>query len=199
MYAKYFEVDQAQPCDTGLGCATKLLEDENGQDTGKSGTVTFQAENYAQIPSNLTQSTDGSCGVGTFNKCADGLCCSPFGFWYSRILFLNFVNIIRSGDTSDYCNNCQGPEFGSGCQSRSITTLFQTAMASGTTDEIAGGQYYFDRANNLFWTWDTATLIERKFNDIVMARGLGGVMAWSLAQDSYDYSHILALQRGAKK
>ncbi|POS84888.1 hypothetical protein EPUL_003825 [Erysiphe pulchra] len=184
MYAKYFKVDPAQPCDTGLGCATELLEDENGQDTGKSGTVTFQAENYAQNLSNITETTDNSCGLGVLKKCADGQCCSPYGF---------------CGNTSEYCSNCQGPEFGSGCQKPSTKTPFQTAMENGITDEVAGGQYYFDRANNLFWTWDTAALISRKFTDVVAARGLGGVMAWSLAQDSYDYSHILALQKGAKE
>ncbi|KAI6251026.1 hypothetical protein HI914_00331 [Erysiphe necator] len=184
MYAKYCKVDPAQPCATGLGCVTELLEDENGNDTGKSGTVTFQAENFAQIPSNITETTDGSCGASTLTKCADGECCSAFGF---------------CGSTPDYCNNCQGPAFGSGCQTPSISSLFQNAIANGITDEDAGGQYYFDRANNLFWTWDTAALIARKFNDIVAARGLGGVMAWSLAQDSYDFSHILALQKGARE
>ncbi|KHJ30953.1 putative extracellular chitinase [Erysiphe necator] len=114
-------------------------------------------------------------------------------------LVLNFANRTYSGSTPDYCNNCQGSAFGSGCQTPSISSLFQTAIANGITDEDAGGQYYFDRANNLFWTWDTATLIARKFNDIVAARGLGGVMAWSLAQDSYDFSHILAIRDGVSR
>ncbi|KHJ35432.1 putative extracellular chitinase [Erysiphe necator] len=126
----------------------------------------------------------------------------PFPFPISILvlhLVLNFANRTCSGSTPDYCNNCQGSAFGSGCQTPSISSLFQTAIANGITDEDAGGQYYFDRANNLFWTWDTATLIARKFNDIVAARGLGGVMAWSLAQDSYDFGHILALQKGARE
>jgi chitinase len=45
---------------------------------------------------------------------------------------------------------------------------------------------------------DTPALISRKFTEIVEARGLGGVMAWSAGEDSYDWSHLLALQKGAR-
>lgn len=69
-------------------------------------------------------------------------------------------------------------------------------MANGTTDEDAGGQYYYDSVNNVFWTWDTPALIEEKFEKIVKTKGLGGVMAWSAGEDSYDWSHMLALQKG---
>lgn len=69
-------------------------------------------------------------------------------------------------------------------------------MANGITDEAAGGQYYFDRGNNLFWTWDTPALTGRKLSEIVVSRGLGGMMGWGLGQDSYDFSHILALRDG---
>ncbi|POS83804.1 hypothetical protein EPUL_005671 [Erysiphe pulchra] len=184
MYAKYFRVDPTKPCATGLGCATELLEDVNGQDTGKSGTMTFQAENYAQPPNNLTESTDGSCGIKALKKCSGSNCCSSSGF---------------CGTSPEYCNNCQGSAFGAGCQTPSIASLFQTAMANGITEEAAGGRFYFDRGNNLFWTWETPALIARKFSEIVEARGLGGVMAWSLGQDSYDFSHILALRDGVTR
>ncbi|KAI1330105.1 family 18 glycoside hydrolase [Xylariaceae sp. FL0255] len=39
-YAKYFET--AGECKQPLGCPTVLLEDANGQDTGKSGAITFK-------------------------------------------------------------------------------------------------------------------------------------------------------------
>lgn len=71
-------------------------------------------------------------------------------------------------------------------------------MANGATDEEAGGEYYYDAENSLFWTWDTAALIGRKFTEIVEARGLGGVMAWSAAEDSWDWSRTLALQKGVE-
>ncbi|TVY53476.1 Endochitinase B, partial [Lachnellula suecica] len=38
-YAKYFTTDSTQPCETGLGCATVLLENEDGSDTGKSAAM----------------------------------------------------------------------------------------------------------------------------------------------------------------
>jgi hypothetical protein len=63
-------------------------------------------------------------------------------------------------------------------------------MAHGVTDKRLGGQYYFDAANRLFWTWDTPALISQKFDQIVRKYKLGGVMAWSLGEDSYDWSHI---------
>ncbi|KAI1003502.1 hypothetical protein K3495_g4703 [Podosphaera aphanis] len=181
MYAKWFTLDLSVPCENGLGCKTALLENPNGTDTGLSGAITFEASNYAGIPNNLTESTDTSCGPTSFHFCAANLCCSQYGF---------------CGDTPSHCTGCQGPAYGSGCTTPSITSLFQTAMANGIKDEAEGGQYYFDRENKIFWTWDTPELIARKFTDIVAARNLGGVMAWSLGEDSFDFSHILALQRG---
>jgi chitinase len=67
------------------------------------------------------------------------------------------------------------------------------------TDEQAGGQYYFDATNRLFWTWDTPALISRKFDQIVRKYRLGGVMAWSLGEDSFDWSHIKTMASELKK
>lgn len=71
-------------------------------------------------------------------------------------------------------------------------------MANGYTDEVNGGQWYWDPAGPFFWTWDTPALVTRKFNDIVKARGLGGVAAWSLGEDSYDFSLLKAIQAGVR-
>jgi hypothetical protein len=68
-------------------------------------------------------------------------------------------------------------------------------MTHGVTDKHAGGQYYFDAANRLFWTWDTPELISQKFDQIVRKYRLGGVMAWSLGEDSYDWSHIKTMAK----
>ncbi|CAD6501518.1 BgTH12-01774 [Blumeria graminis f. sp. triticale] len=181
MYAKWATIDANQTCQNGLGCATAELESPDGSDTGLSGAITFELENYATPPTNMTESVDGACGptAGTF--CAAGNCCSAFGF---------------CGDSAAHCDACLGPVFGSGCKTESLSEKFQTAMKNGVTDEQAGGEYYYDQQNNLFWTWDTPQIISRKFNDIVKPRNLGGVMAWSLGQDSFDFSHILALQKG---
>lgn len=182
LYTKYFKLDASKPCENGLGCATVLLENADGSDTGMSGAVTFEAYNYAKPTGNLTESTDGTCGPSVSKYCAEGMCCSLYGY---------------CGDSPAYCNACLGSSYGSGCNETSIIERFQEAMSNGRTDEIAGGEYYFDRIHHLFWTWNTPALITRKFRDIVDARNLGGVMAWSLGGDSYDYSHILALQKGA--
>ncbi|RYP49351.1 hypothetical protein DL768_004911 [Monosporascus sp. mg162] len=69
-------------------------------------------------------------------------------------------------------------------------------LASGQADTTEGGQWYWDPATSNFWTWDTPDFIAQKFKDIVKARGLGGVMAWSLGEDSSDFAYIKALQAG---
>lgn len=79
-----------------------------------------------------------------------------------------------------------------------IPPSFTTAMANGVTDEENGGQWYWDAGSRVFWTWDTPALIARKFEEIVKSRGLGGVFAWSLAQDSHDWSHLKAMQEGVQ-
>lgn len=72
------------------------------------------------------------------------------------------------------------------------------AVANGIADEEQGGQWWWDADEEVYWTWDTADLIARKFSEIVVPKKLGGVFAWSLAQDSYDWSRFKALQAGVK-
>lgn len=36
--------------------------------------------------------------------------------------------------------------------------------------------------------------MQRKFTDIVDKLKIGGVMAWSLGEDSYDWSHVNVLK-----
>jgi chitinase len=74
--------------------------------------------------------------------------------------------------------------------------LWRRASTGGKTDEQAGGQYYWDKEANIFWTWDTPALIERKFNEIVGVEKLGGVMAWSLGEDGMNWEHLEAMQKG---
>lgn len=75
---------------------------------------------------------------------------------------------------------------------------FVNAMENGKVDEEVGGAWYWDSGKNVFWTWDTPDLISQKFEKIVAAKGLGGVMAWSLAQDSHDWSHFKAISAGVE-
>ena len=75
---------------------------------------------------------------------------------------------------------------------------FLNAIRNGKEDSEAGGQWFWDADKSVFWTWDTPELIARKFDEIVKPKGLGGVMAWSLAQDSYDWSRFKAMQAGVQ-
>ncbi|KAI1266657.1 glycoside hydrolase superfamily [Xylariaceae sp. FL1019] len=116
LYAKYFEVIGS--CDQPIGCTTAELEDEYGNDTGRSGASTFFEE--------------------------------------------------------------------------------PSVLDMGQADDKEGGQWYFDHTNSTFWTWDTPGFIAQKFDKIVKAKSLGGVMGWSVGEDHADFSYIKAIQQGLK-
>ncbi|KHO00703.1 chitinase 18-11 [Metarhizium album ARSEF 1941] len=124
-YAKYFTTKDGAECANPTGCPTAVLEAADGSDTGLSGAVTFEVENY---------------------------------------------------------NNA----------------AFVKALTNGQTDTAKGGQWYWDSSAKQYWTWDTPDLVSRKFKEIVATKKLGGVFAWSLAQDSHDWSHFKAMQAGVK-
>ncbi|KAK7989499.1 hypothetical protein PG990_006366 [Apiospora arundinis] len=174
-YAKYFQTAKGVDCSGGpVGCP--ILPAENatdGSDLGTSGAITFELAN------------DGSCGKGTFNTCqgvADAGCCSQYGF---------------CGATPAHCGaGCQAG-FGT-CKGPQIGASFVSALKESKTDEVLGGQWWWDASNELFWTFDTVPLMQRKFKEIVAARGLGGIFAWSLGEDSYDWSHLKAMREGVK-
>ena len=75
---------------------------------------------------------------------------------------------------------------------------FGPVLANGQVDEDAGGAWWWDASKNVYWTWDTPELVARKFDEIVKAKGLGGVMAWSLGEDTYDWALLKAMQAGVK-
>lgn len=188
-YAKFFALPSNSTCTGPVGCPIVQAELADGTDAGTSGAMTFEASSFPVTvdASNLTASTDGSCG--TTVTCAGttwGSCCSQYGY---------------CGNTDAHCGTGCQPDFGTGCTDTSTKTTAQSfadALENGQTDTELGGQWYIDTDASLFWTWDTAELIEEKFTKIVSAKGLGGVMAWSLAEDSYDWSHLKAMQAGVK-
>ncbi|KAF3771083.1 carbohydrate-binding module family 18 [Cryphonectria parasitica EP155] len=187
-YAKYFTLAANTTCTTGpIGCPIALAEDAEGQDTGTSGAVTFEATSFpAAGPTNLTASPDSSCGVGTSFACTgnatSGSCCSQYGF---------------CGDTSAHCGTgCQSDYGTCAAATKSTAQSFADALVQGETDTVRGGQWWVDDVAGLFWTWDTPELVARKFSEIIEAKGLGGVMAWSLAEDSYDWGLLKAMQDG---
>ncbi|KAI1497611.1 glycoside hydrolase family 18 protein [Biscogniauxia marginata] len=69
-------------------------------------------------------------------------------------------------------------------------------LPQGQADTEEGGQWYWEASKSYFWTWDTPDFVAQKFEEIVKARGLGGVMAWSLGEDSADLTYLKALQTG---
>ncbi|RDW88193.1 hypothetical protein BP6252_00225 [Coleophoma cylindrospora] len=182
-YAKWFTTDPNSDCSTNpIGCATVAMEDANGNDLGTSGALTFEPANMdpQPIPTNASTSTDGTCGAAVTLMCPETYCCSSGGY---------------CGSTNDYCGT--GCQFGWGnCTGIDITSSWQRAQAGSVSDTVRGGEYFWDSTVNIFWTWDTPTFITEKFSKIVADKSLGGVMSWSLGEDTYDNSHILAIRDG---
>lgn len=105
---------------------------------------------------------------------------------------------LTSGTGDDFCQAGCLSDYGT-CKGISVIDSWRRAEKYGKTDEKAGGQYYWDNQTNLFWSWDTPELIARKFTEIVEAKKLGGVMAWSLGEDTYKFAHLDAMQAGIKQ
>ncbi|RHZ51771.1 hypothetical protein CDV55_101725 [Aspergillus turcosus] len=180
-YAKWFTTDPNSDCaEHPIGCAVVTLENPDGSDAGTSGALTFEKSTMAAPPDNPKTSTDGTCGYAKGTKCPSGSCCSQYG---------------NCGTGNDFCQAGCLSDYGE-CKGISVTDSWRRALKDGKTDEQAGGQYYWDSTVNLFWTWDTPALIDRKFKDIVAAEKLGGVMAWSLGEDTLNWEHLKAMQKG---
>lgn len=77
-----------------------------------------------------------------------------------------------------------------------VANSFTRALHEGEYDEKKGGFYYWDADTNLWWTFDTADAIKRKFPLVVQKRRLGGVFAWGLGEDAPLYEHLGALNEG---
>ncbi|KAI4667006.1 uncharacterized protein J4E79_001687 [Alternaria viburni] len=182
-YAKYFTT-QGDCSGSPLNCPIVLAEDAQGKDTLTSGAWTFERSRMRPVDaSSLTVSRDGSCGPEKGTKCETG-CCSQHG---------------HCGTSPEHCNGACQHAFGTGCTDADVAASWQLAAKHGVTDEVAGGQYYFDATNRLFWTWDTPELITRKFDNIVRKYKLGGVMAWSLGEDSANWRHIRHMAKEVAK
>lgn len=81
-YAKWFMTDPNSDCDQHpLGCKVVKLENADGSDDGKSGSLTFEKATMSPAPANLKTSTNGKCGFSEDAKCAYGECCSQYGNW----------------------------------------------------------------------------------------------------------------------
>ncbi|KAI0480760.1 glycoside hydrolase superfamily [Xylariaceae sp. FL0804] len=186
-YAKYFEL-AAKNCTGPLGCPIVFGETADGADNGRTGTLTFETQNIYAAPlrSAMATGAEGACSyqqpLGVYRQCEPGYCCSANGF---------------CGATSAFCQSGCQPAYGTYCNTTlDVQASFQRALRGGKTDQAAGGQWYIDAASApaLFWTWETTALMRRKWCEVVAGHGLGGVMAWSLGEDSGDWSHLAQIR-----
>lgn len=173
LYAKYVELARGDSCAGPLGCPVVAAENEDGTDAHTSDYVTFEAYNLvdANVTTVGTSSTCGPNSPGT--RCPPSLCCSRYG---------------NCGETGDFCDHMCLRNFGE-CNENfepDMVKSFQKAISNGEKDDDEGAMWYIDdvEGRRFFWTWDSTEIIERKIKDIVNAKGLGGVMAWSLGEDS---------------
>ncbi|MCJ1437724.1 hypothetical protein MMC27_007111 [Xylographa pallens] len=81
---------------------------------------------------------------------------------------------------------------------KELSASYQRAMEHGRYDAEAGGHYYWDTEENLWWSWDTPEAIARKFPFIVKEKGLGGVFAWALGEDAQGFVHLKAVTAGVE-
>ncbi|OAX81857.1 hypothetical protein ACJ72_03794 [Emergomyces africanus] len=181
-YAKYFTLDPKKDCpsEKPVGCPLVRAELENGTDAGTSGIVTFEVTQISPPAVPAGVSPNMTCGPLSGFRCKDELCCSSAGF---------------CGELPEYCSSGCQPNYGK-CDGVDVGSSFRRARTNGMVDMEHGGRYYVDYEAKLFWTWETTDLIARKFEEIVREKKLGGVMAWSLGLDSYDWSHVEAMQKG---
>jgi hypothetical protein len=174
-YAKYFQTTGSSS-GSALGAPIVQAEDPiTGKDSLTSGAWTFEPAHMNPVDnSTLKPSYDGTCGPDKGTKCASA-CCSQYG---------------NCGSSPEHCGGGCWHAFGTGCTDPDVAGSWQIAASEGVADEKLGGRYFFDAANKLFWTWDSPEFIAEKFEKIVRKYKLGGVMAWSLGEDSADWSHI---------
>ncbi|MCJ1397231.1 hypothetical protein MMC11_000423 [Xylographa trunciseda] len=79
-----------------------------------------------------------------------------------------------------------------------LSASYFRAMEHGQYDYEAGGHYYWDSEENLWWSWDTPEAIARKFPAVVAGKRLGGVFAWGLGEDADAFAHLKAVTAGVE-
>lgn len=100
-YAKWFETDpnDEKECeDQPIGCKVVVMENADGSDNGKSGSLTFEKSVMSAPPANLKTSVDGTCGFDKGTKCPSGSCCSQYGNWYVTSAYPPCECLLIRGD-----------------------------------------------------------------------------------------------------
>lgn len=72
------------------------------------------------------------------------------------------------------------------------------ALEHGQYDPHGGGHHFWDKEENLWWSWDTPSAVLKKFPEIINKMGLGGVFAWGLGEDAPKFEHLTALNDGVQ-
>lgn len=77
-----------------------------------------------------------------------------------------------------------------------LSASWSKAQQQGVYDKEGGGQYFWDKDEDLWWTWDTEDAIGMKFWKAVETSGIGGVFAWGLGEDGNEWKHLDAMNLG---
>ncbi|KAI1800026.1 carbohydrate-binding module family 18 protein [Daldinia bambusicola] len=183
-YAKYFQTPPGANCTQPIGCPVVAAENADGTDSGTSGAMTFEKAHVfpPAPPKDLLASADGTCGADAGKKCPAGTCCSQYG---------------SCGSTAEYCGmGCQAA-YGN-CTAPDIVAAFVKALANSQFDKEEGGMWYWDAEASLFWTWDIPDMMIQKVFQIAVPENLGGVMAWSLGEDSANWARLISVATAVK-
>ena len=80
-----------------------------------------------------------------------------------------------------------------------LRNSWQAAQTQGNYDPNDGSCYYWDQKLDIWWTFDTADAVSNKFKTILKEFSLGGVFAWELGSDGYDFNRWKALNKGVER
>lgn len=76
---------------------------------------------------------------------------------------------------------------------QNLEASLKLALNNAKYDSEQGGSYFWDKNENIWWSWDTPEAIQKKIPLIVEKMGLGGVFAWGLGEDAPNWAHLKAL------
>ena len=88
---------------------------------------------------------------------------------------------------------------------------YQRAMKYGMDDWESGlliGHCYFDKEEQLFWSWDTPYSISKKLekvfdhlngHEMYSENDIGGVFAWGLGEDAPHFEHLKAVNKALER
>ncbi|KAL3425591.1 glycosyl hydrolase family 18 [Phlyctema vagabunda] len=77
-----------------------------------------------------------------------------------------------------------------------LAVSFRKALKGARYDEDGGGTYFWDKEEQIFWSWDDEHAILRKLPLLLEEKSVGGVFAWGLGEDAVEFSHLKTLTRG---